>query len=142
MATSTVYLTGVAHWAKLKTPDEKYNTWSLDLSLDDKGREAFNKSGLQLETKINEKGNFEYVRLRRPVSRLIKGELVKFNPPTLLDKDSKPFDDLVGNGSKVTCKVVFYDTVKGKGHRLESVRVEDLVEYKKDVVVNDIEVPF
>ena len=136
MTTATVYLTGEAHWAKLKKPDDKYNNWCIDLKLDEEGMLAFKKSGMQL--KINE----GKIKLRRPVQRLIKGDLVKFDPPSLLDENNDPLDVLVGNGSRVTCKVSVYDTQKGKGHRLDAVRVEDLVEYEKEEIIGDIEVPF
>jgi hypothetical protein len=55
--------------------------------------------------------------------------LVTYTPPEVLDKDNQPFTKLIGNGSTVTCKVIIYDTIKGKGHRLEAVRVDDWVEY-------------
>jgi hypothetical protein len=38
---------------------------------------------------------------------------------------------LIGNGSKVKVSVAVYDTVKGKGQRLESIQVLDLIEYEK-----------
>ncbi len=141
MATTTVYLSGNSYWAKLKTPDSKYNQWTLQLVLDNKSLKVYHESGMGISLKKNDKGE-TYVNLRRPVSKLIKGDLVKFDPPTLLDKDNQPIDLLIGNGSKVVCKVVVYDTMKGKGHRLEAVRVEDLVHYEKNDVVGDIDLPF
>jgi hypothetical protein len=66
---------------------------------------------------------------------MIKDQLVAFGPPTVIDKDKNPVTALVGNGSKVTAKVAVYDTRMGKGHRLETVRVDELVEFvpeKKD----------
>ena len=38
--------------------------------------------------------------------------------------------DSIGNGSEVTIKVAAYSSVKGKGHRLEAVKVENLIPYE------------
>ena len=131
--TQTVYFTGVAYWAKLEEPDQKYQYWGLDLALDDESKIKFEKSGLTLKVKKNTDG-VEVISLRRPVQKLIKGELVDFEKPKLVDKDNNDYVDrpLVGNGSFVTCKVLVYNTLKGPGHRLEAVRVDQLVEYKAE----------
>lgn len=129
MASKYYYLTGKAKWARLFTPDDKYKNYKIDLALDDASKEAFAESGMQLNSKAAEDGIF--YTFRRPESKVIKGELVKFDPPSVTDKDGNKVESLVGNGSDVTIKVVVYDTMKGKGHRLEAVRVNELVEYKK-----------
>jgi len=131
--TQTVYFTGVAYWAKLEEPDQKYQYWGLDLALDDESKIKFEKSGLTLKVKKNTDG-VEVISLRRPVQKLIKGELVDFEKPKLVDKDNNDYVDrpLVGIGSFVTCKVLVYNTLKGPGHRLEAVRVDQLVEYKAE----------
>ena len=125
--TQTVYFTGVAYWAKLEEPDQKYQYWGLDLALDEESKQKFKESGLTLKVKKNADGA-EVVSLRRPVQKLIKGELVDFEKPKLVDKDNNDYVDrpLVGNGSFVTCKVLVYNTRKGPGHRLEAVRVDQL----------------
>jgi hypothetical protein len=129
MATRYVYLNGKTKWAKVRKPDEKYQNFQVPLYMDKKNLEAFDSLGLQLTKKEDEEGT--YVTFRRPVSKLIKNELVNFGPPKVLNADNSEFDGLIGNGSDVTIKVAVYDTLKGKGHRLESVRVEKLVEYVK-----------
>ncbi len=128
--TKIYFLSGKASWAKLTKADQKYQYWGLELELDAPSWEKFKESGLQLKVKKNKEGN-DYISLRRPVQKPIKNELVDFDPPVLLDADNQPFERRpeVGNGSIVTCKVLVYDTLKGKGHRLEGVRVENLVEY-------------
>lgn len=139
MSTKVFYFSGTCKWAKLAKPDTKYNNFGLDLYLDDKSWEAFKKSELQLKVKKDDDGS--YVSFKRPVSKLIKGELVEFGPPEMLKVDGSPFDMsvLVGNGSTVTCKVVVYDSMKGKGHRLEAVRIDELVEFNKDYIGNEVE---
>ncbi len=140
--TKTYYFTGQAYWTKLDKPDEKYKYWGLYLRLDDENRKVLKESGLQLTPGKDKKEGWEYIRLRRPMQKPIKGELVDFEKPKLVDSDNIEYIDrpLVGNGSYVTCKVLVYDTMKGPGHRLEAVRVDSLVEYVP--VENKDEAPF
>lgn len=127
MATKFYKFYGDAKWAKVLTPDEKYDNYALDLFMDGKSFELFKKSGLQLKIKENEDG--KYVSLRRPTKKLIKGDLVDFGPPPMVDALGRPFAELVGNGSKVAVEVAVYDTQKGKGHRMEKVHVLEHVPY-------------
>lgn len=129
MASSYYYLTGKSKWAKLFKPDDKYKNWQINVYLDEPSKKVFTESGMSMTPKRDEDG--EYITFRRPEAKLIKNELVKFEPPPVTDKDGNTLDKLVGNGSDVTIKVVVYDTIKGKGHRLEAVRVNSLVEYVK-----------
>lgn len=139
----TYYFTGQAYWAKLEEPDKKYQYWGLDLRLDDENRKVFKESGLTLKINKDKKEGWEFIRLRRPVQKPIKGELVDFEKPKLVDKDNNDYIDrpLIGNGSYVTCKVLVYDTAKGPGHRLEAVRIDKLNEYIP-VENNNDEAPF
>ena len=127
MATKYYYLSGTAKWAKLKKPDDKYNNFQLPLYLDKKSLELYKTLGLGLKVKTDDEGTF--VTFKRPVSKQIRDEIVEFGPPKVFNADTSEFDGLVGNGSEVTAKISVYDTMKGPGHRLESVRVEKLVEY-------------
>lgn len=130
MGSKNYFLSGTCKWAKIHEPDKKYQNYGIDLFLDEESKTMFKESGLQLTVKKDEKDG-EYISLKRPTVKLIKGETVEFTPPMLLKNDNTEYEDkvLVGNGSHVTCKVLVYDTVKGKGHRLEAVRVDELVEY-------------
>lgn len=127
MATKYYYLSGKCKWAKLRKPDDKYNNFQLPLYLDKKSLELYNTLGLGLKVREDDEGTF--VTFKRPVAKMIKTELVEFGPPKVLNADNTEFDGLVGNGSEVTAKISVYDTFKGPGHRLETVRVEKLVEY-------------
>lgn len=132
MATEYIYLRGTCKWAQVRKPDEKYQNFKVNLYLDKASQEIFEKSGLRLEA--NEDDDGRYYTFRRPVSKLIKGEAVNFGPPKLFAADNTelPSDVLIGNGSDVTIKVSVYDTVKGKGHRFEVLRVEKLVPFIPD----------
>lgn len=137
--TTMIYFTGLAKWAKVYTPDDMYQKYSIDLFLDDESWELFNESGLLLQPKEVAEDQGEpfgtCIRFSRPVSKEIKGALVNFGPPPVLDSEGLPMTDNIGNGSKVTVKVSVYDTRKGMGHRLESIRVDDLVPYENNVDV-------
>ena len=135
MATKTYYLSGDVMYPKLVTPDTKFNEqgiYSLDLFMDNDSWEKFEKSEAQL--KVRDRDGRKFVTFKRPAKKLIKGEVVDLGPPDVLNEDNTPFDTekvLVGNGSKVTIKVNIYDTMKGKGHTLEAVRVDNLVPYER-----------
>lgn len=129
MATKYVYLSGKCKWAKLRKPDEKYDNFQLPLYMDKKSWELFRSLGLGLSVKEDRDTGEEFVTFKRPRQKPIKNEMVEFGPPKVLAHDNTPYDGLVGNGSEVTVKISVYDTFKGPGHRLETVRVEKLVEY-------------
>lgn len=129
MASSYYYLSGKAKWAKLFKPDDKYKNWQIQVYMDDPSMKIFDESGMTMQKKTDEDGTF--VTFRRPEAKVIRDELVKFNPPEVLDAEGNKLDQLVGNGSEVTVKVIVYDTMKGKGHRLEAVKVTKLVPYVK-----------
>lgn len=129
MATRYVYLSGRTKWAKVRKPDEKYNNFQVPLYLNPESMEIYDTLGLGLKKKEDEEGTF--VTFKRPVSKLIKNELVNFGPPKVYSADNTEFDGLIGNGSEVTLKVAVYDAGQYTGHRLESVRVEKLIEYNR-----------
>ncbi len=137
MATQQLYFKGKCQWAKVFKADTKFNPqgeYKIDLFLDAENLKKFKDSGLQLKLRHNEEGDEPYVTFKRPDKQMIKGEIVDRGRPQILDKDNNtlPEDTVIGNGSVVTCKIVSYDGAKGKGHRLEAVRIEDLVEYNAD----------
>ena len=135
MGTTYHYWNGTAKWAKVHKPDPKYNKYSIDLFPDAKTLEEIHKSDIQTKERQNDEG--VYYSLRRDHDKLIKDEVVTFGPPKVMIKTGEDsfedFDGLIGNGSKVTVKVALYDTkVRGKGHRVEGVIVNDLVEYNPE----------
>lgn len=99
----------------------------------------------------------KYIQFTRPAFKVIKGDMVSFSGPVVENEDGTVIVDyintetnkrifsfkqeekskvvrrgkpvLLGNGSDVRIRVAIYDTVKGKGQRLESVTVLNLVEY-------------
>lgn len=138
-----LFFTGIAKWAKLDKPDDRYGYYGLDLYLDKGSMELFEESGLGL--KIHKTDEGDYVRFRRDPDKLFEGMPEK--PKKLIfdgkDENGKsvyvPFADRVGNGSLVTIKVEVYEGKKGTGHRLEAVAVENLVPYSDD---DESDLPF
>jgi len=136
--TDVVYFAGEAKWAKVREPDPKYKNYSIDLKLEGESLDLFDKFGLQLKVRKDENGD-PWVTFRRPVEKLVKGELVQYSPPAVfLGDEIYPAPGLIGNGSKVVVKVIVYDTKKGRGHRLEAVKVTDLVAYGNTAAPDDV----
>ncbi len=133
MATSTLYFSGKGSWAKLSKPDTKFNhvgQYSIQVELDEVNLKKFNDSKMQLKIKYNDEGK-PYVQFKRLHKALMKGELVELGKPQVLNAEGEPEnpDIAIGNGSDVTVKVITYDGAKGKGHRLEAVRIDNLIPY-------------
>ncbi len=136
MATNTLYFTGKCQWAKLAKPDTKFDpagVYAIDVFLDKDNLKKFNDSKMQLKLRHNETSDEPYVTFKRPDKQMIKGEIVERGRPKIVDRDDNelPGDTIIGNGSTVTVKITTYDGAKGKGHRLEGVRIVDLVEFDK-----------
>ena len=132
MATQTVYLSGKAYWAKVFKVDDKYGKHSIEVELDLDSIKIFDELGLK--NKPNQEGRVSF--RRDPEGMVYKDKLqVRAGAPLILDHENQPTTKLIGNGSLVTIKVQVYDYDnkfgKGKGSRLESVRVDELVEYVK-----------
>lgn len=138
MATVYTNFEGYAYWAKVY-PDhyDEYmgdKRWSLFLIFKNEENLAlFEASGLGLKLKENETG--KGVQFRRPFAKMIKGEVVNFDPPRVTIWDDAAgryvdFDQPIGNGSLVRANVAVYDTVKGKGHRLEGVTILKHIPYE------------
>lgn len=128
MATEHYIFRGKAKWAKLTKPDPEFDNFKINVYLDDESKKLFKESGLRLEPKTDEDG--EYVVFRRPNYKQFKKELVHFGAPEVIDEQGERMTALIGNGSDVAVKVVAYDSRNGKGHRLEAVKVLKLIPYE------------
>jgi len=133
MATKTYYFKGTTKWCKVRKPDEMYNNYQVPLYMTKESWDEFKDSGVQTRIKTDADG--EYTVFKRSHERRVPWEeniVIQGPPEVFILKDGKavPFPDgLIGNGSKVTVRVEVYDTKRGKGHRLISVLIDDLVEY-------------
>lgn len=131
------YFAGKAKWAKVfkGDGDDKYESWKINLYLTPDSWEEFKASGIQLQQRFDEEGSF--VTFRRRYNQIINKELVQFEPPKVVDADGNETTAKIGNGSDVVVKVATFETRKGPGHRLEAVKVTNLVQYDKPALVID-----
>jgi len=136
MSTETYVFKGITKWCKVRTPDEKFQNYQVPLYLDDDSWKKFKESKLQL--KVKEDADGKYVVFKRPHVRVNPWDGMQevLGPPRVGIRTNgegyvEDKETLVGNGSEVTVQVDVYDTRNGKGHRLDGVGVDRLVEYKK-----------
>lgn len=167
MATETISLTGKVAWAKVYDPDTAFGATKWKLQFFPENDEEWAKiKAAGIQKKVKENNNPEnntpvgkFLEFSRDAFKVIKGNMVNFTGPIILNKDGIVIVDyvnnvtnkrvysysneekkdiarrgnpiLIGNGSSVRIDVVVYDTQKGKGQRLELVQVLDLIEYEK-----------
>lgn len=159
--TETYEFEAMIKWAKVYEPDEAFGDtkWSVNAYLiDDRQWKLYERSGLQGVPKEDEDGKF--VTFRRDTNKKIGKDFVEFTPPFIYDTDGTPLvqykdkasgknvyqfnvkDDIeyeqsgervmIGNGTIAKIRVSVFSTMKGKGHRLENIKLVDLVEYKSN----------
>lgn len=141
------YLQGKCKWAKLVTPDTKFDPlgkWSIQLYLDAKSLDEVmalkttTPNGVRgILNKVQKDDDGTYIVLSRPAQRAYKGVMRALSPPEVLDKDGKITNVRIGNGSDVTVKVEVYTHGvpgggKGRAARLMAVRIDNLVPYERD----------
>lgn len=155
---------GVVAWCRLYPGQEdEYGGnrfWKMNFYPDEDTRLKMKAAGIQLRFKDDdgEKSGIagKYVVLKRPTEKEFDGEIQKFLPAQISDKSgilvkykvNEAGDDfeqvgekvVIGNGSKVRVTLEVYDTKRfGKGTRLRSVKILDLVEYIPPEDVSDNE---
>ena len=136
MATNTYTFSGECRWAKVHKPDQKYNKYSIEVKLDEASVALYKQAGCM--GRPSKDGAGYYTFRRDPNGKVWKDDKqVPAGPPLVIRPDGSTIQDLIGNGSKVTIKVVVYDYDnsfgKGKGTRLEAVCVDEMVAYEKEV---------
>lgn len=147
MSTEYIFLKGKGSWVN----PTKINEWgkrTMVLHPDSESLDVVR--ALQSEGVKNVIGKDDdgyYVRLARPANITIKGKITGMEPPTVFD-GSKPLpgggyaplpsDVYIGNGSDVIVKMEVYTHnipgqkgKKAKAMRWNSIRVDNLIEYKK-----------
>jgi hypothetical protein len=134
------YFQGKGKWIKVNIPDPKFRKWSMQLYPNDQSLDKFRKlqeEGLLTRLRKDEEG-YHFI-LSRHQSKVMKGELVTFGPPRLLDKDGSVLENnlKIGDGSDCTAKVQVYYYNKptggqGVAMRWEALKVDNLVPYPID----------
>lgn len=146
MAQVETYIKGKGKWLKIFAgqEDTEFKCWPLDLYLDEEQLAVFKSWNSELKLREDKDTAEPYIKLRRPTMKLIKDKLVHFDPPEVLSSDNGKWSGAkIGNGSELTCKVVVYDSKKGKGVRLEAVRVDVHVPFEgTEVDTSNVDSPF
>jgi hypothetical protein len=136
--TEFLFIKGKTKWFRHTTPDP-WGNWKHQLWPDNDGLELvrlLQTQGLKNVLKKDEDGWF--TTFRRPQQKMMRGKVVGFAPPEVLDAQGNPLRDiLVGNGSDVTTKLAVYEHGtpgggKAKAARWEASRVDNLVPFEKD----------
>ena len=120
----TGYLTGKAFFARVHTPDSKYNKYVLQLALE--GEELKKAQAYNLKIKPASKHvGFPHVEIKRNV----KGPQTK--PPKVTDHNNSDLDKsvMIGNNSLVKVKFAMYDYQGKNMAYLDTVKVMNLVPF-------------
>lgn len=138
---TNVLLNGTARWSKVRTPvksfDEKFDQYTIDVILNDEGWAEFKKSGLQLKPRVYDDGD-RYVQFRRKQEEMNygSGKIEVNGPPEIFLKDeetgiyNKWPKGNIGNGSDVSVSIEVYKTRNGMGHRLARIWINKLVPFE------------
>ena len=131
MASTVHYLfEGTCKWAKVRKPDD-YDKYTIDLYPTEETMKLFQDSNIAVGVRTDVETSEEFLRFNRPSVKMINEEEISFGPPKVTDSEGNELDGLIGNGSKVVIKVAEFGPYNGRyGHRLEEVRVMDLVVYE------------
>lgn len=132
MASKFYKFRGKMKWNQnITTPDEFRGSEFYKVSLydlDEQSLKDFEESGIQSKPKQDNDGDTLYT-FRRPVQKIIQKKLAEFGPPEFVKEDGSPVDVMVAHGSEAEIEVVVYDTMMGKGCRLNKVTVTNLIEF-------------
>lgn len=107
-----VVLEGKVQWAKLHKPDDMSGKYQVDLILDKDSKKQLEDLDILKHVTIKDKDGKE--KYDSPAIRLKSGEEY---PPTIVDTDNMPFNDMIGNGSKMrfVANIKKYDYKGQKG---------------------------
>lgn len=140
-----IYIQGKVDWFRPKVPN-KWNKWSVQIHPNDKGLEIIRDLQAEgLKNMIKKDDNGYFTSFSRPVTKeTAAGRILSFTPVEVFDKDGKPFDGNVGNGSDATLKIEVYQHAtpgggKAKAARWVSARIDNLIPFESARDLNDYE---
>jgi len=161
MATKWYNIKGRLYWAQVYEPDDFMGAQRWKVSFEpfsEEEKKKFLATGIEVGAKPNADG-IELYTLRRDVRKVFPkdDEATYYTPPELTGavnisyvnaatkqkvKTFKKSDKIeiemvgdkvsLGNGTVGIVNLSIFDTQKGKGHRLEGIKILDLVEYEKN----------
>lgn len=133
-------VSGKLSWVKHLKPDEKYGKWSFRLHPDAKSLEFLRDlqtaskgiSGIKNVLGKDEDGY--YMQFSRQCKKEMRGQMVYFEPPRVVNEEGLPVTEAVGNGSDgiATIELYTHNTPGGgrsKAVRWESLKVINLIPY-------------
>lgn len=146
---------GKVAWARVQEGNfDDYRgekSWKISLYPDKEMAQKIKESGTQCRMKFDEgdksgiEGKFYQFKRKLEID-FNKGKGPEKLEPVKLTLRGEPYDGAIGNGSECEIEVELYDTKRfGKGTRLISVDILDLIEYIKDeddTESEDDEAPF
>lgn len=125
----------------------KYGDWSIVIYPDEKSLEVIRDlQGQGLKNILKKSEDGYYVQFRRETQKLIKGQMVAFAAPRVVDKNGPMDGHKVGWGSDVTVRLELRwvtppnSTKQVPAARWDSLRVDNLVEYDPDkTLLSDVD---
>lgn len=143
---TNLILTGKAYWARVYEGNHDEfggkEFYKITVALDNESWSKYSTSGLGLKPKaVSTDDETLGITFRRDVhaksgvGKNGKPWSLGGGPPLVINEDGDEMTDLIGNGSLVQVKIDTYKVangpMKGKsGHRLEAVKVLELVSYE------------
>jgi len=133
-----IELTGVLKWVRPNKADD-WGNWSMTLYPDKPSLEIVEKfKALGLKNEIHKDDDGYFIRIRRPVQKMMKGKLTSFTPPQVFDQQGQPWNPQlsIGNGSSGTVKIfIYFFKIPGSGKegcaaRWEALKVKDYVPFE------------
>lgn len=117
----------------------KYDKWSVTIYPEPKSLELIRDlQGQGLKNVIKKDEDGYYVQFSREPTKLMRGKIVAFAAPKVVDNKGEPMDGTkIGWGSDVTVRLDVYqhgtpNGGKAKAARWEAIRVDNLVPWTKD----------
>jgi hypothetical protein len=130
-----VILEGKLSWHNLVAPDPE-GLWKVKLYMTPESVTKFNELKEEGLLNVLKKDDDGYsAQFKRYQNRTIRGKIVAFSPPIVLDAEGRPREGMgIGHGSDVKIKLQAYrynppSGKKGLAVRLEAVRIMNLVPY-------------
>lgn len=138
MASELIDVKGKVSWL-YATAFNRYEKWSVTLHPDNKSLEIIRDLQAQgIKNVMKKDDDGYYIQFSREPTKLMKGKVVAFAAPKVIDKEGIPMDGArIGNGSDVTLRLEVYqhgtpNGGKSKAARFDSIRIDNLVPYLPD----------
>lgn len=117
----------------------KYDKWSVTFYPTPESLEVIRDLQAQGVKNVMKKDDDGYfISFSREPTKLIRGKVVAFAAPKVIDKEGKPFDgNKIGRGSDATIRLEVYQHGtpsggKAKAARWDSARIDNLIPYDVD----------